>query len=80
REAVAAWFAALATDARILRAKGVLRVGQDWQHCELAGGQLAVAPIAWRRDSRVEVVAEGPGPDWERLEASLRGAVRASPG
>lgn len=80
REAVAAWFAALATDARILRAKGVLRVGQDWQHCELSGGQLAVAPIAWRRDSRVEVVAEGPGPDWESLEASLRGAVRASPG
>ncbi|MEO1766322.1 CobW family GTP-binding protein [Thiobacter aerophilum] len=80
RERLSAWFEALASDARILRAKGVLRVGRDWQDYELAGGQLTVAPITWRRDSRVEVVAQTPAPDWAQIEAALTAARMASPG
>lgn len=64
------------SDAAILRAKGVLRVGRDWRRYDLAGGQVEVASLAYRRDSRVELVTAGAA-DWEQIEDQLRDTVKA---
>jgi G3E family GTPase len=66
-----------AQDARVLRAKGVLRIGRDWRHVELAGGQVEVKPISYRRDSRIEIVTRADATtDWNALERALRAAIR----
>jgi G3E family GTPase len=58
-------FGAWAADANIVRAKGVFRIGRDWRLVNLVGGQVDMQPIAYRRDSRVELVVRAqPAPDW----------------
>lgn len=65
-------FEAWGKDAQIVRAKGVFRIGRDWRLLNLAGGNLDISPIAYRRDSRVDVIAHAEaGVDWAALEASM---------
>jgi len=71
-------FAVWASDARIVRAKGVFRIGRDWRLLNLAGGQVDMQPIAYRRDSRVELIAcKHPETDWSGVEAGLFAALLA---
>lgn len=79
---VAAWFAAAGRHAAILRGKGLVRTGRDWQRFELVGGEVEIQPVLWRRDSRIGLVARRDAPPpWRELEAALRQAIRpASPG
>lgn len=78
---VQALFRRWSSDAALLRAKGVLRVGRDWRRYDLAGGQVESASILYRRDSRIEFVVAKTGADvevdWRRIEEQLRGAIKA---
>jgi G3E family GTPase len=60
------------------RLKGVFRTGRHWMLVNrVADGELARATIAYRRDSRVEIIAaEGNAPDWDALEAALVACLR----
>jgi len=58
------------------RVKGVFRTGRDWTLFDRAGADLAERPVAWRRDSRVEVLAGAVPPDWDAVEAGLLGCRR----
>ena len=40
------------------------------------GGDTTAVWITYRRDSRVEVFADGSGMDWEGFEAGLLGCLR----
>jgi len=72
-----ALFAAWAADANIVRAKGVFRIGRDWRLLNLVGGQVNLQPIAYRRDSRVELIVRAAAkPDWRAAEAGLLAAMR----
>lgn len=51
------------------RLKGVFRVEDEWISVNRAGTAVSVAPTAYRRDSRVEVFAEGL--DWDAFEKQL---------
>lgn len=67
-----ALFAAWAADANIVRAKGVFRIGRDWRLLNLAGGLVDMQPIAYRRDSRVELVVRAEAkPDWHATETQV---------
>ena len=72
-----ALFESWAADARIARAKGVFRLGRDWRLVNLAQGQVTLEPIAYRSDSRVDVIAHAdPGVDWRELEHGVFGALQ----
>ena len=51
------WLEALAAAPGLLRLKGVLRTGRNWQRLDIAGGRASLQPVAWRHDSRLELVA-----------------------
>lgn len=55
----------------LLRLKGVLHMEGNWLMVNAVGGEKEAAPAAWRSDSRLEIIARAPGPDWEALEAEL---------
>ena len=55
---------ALAGEAKVVRFKGVVRVGAtEWvaPFVDAASGTVRLDPVAWRRDSRIEVIVEGTG-------------------
>ena len=61
----------------LLRAKGILRTGKEWQLFNWAQGEVRVAPIAYRRDSRVELIAQlNAAPDWDAFETALIEAIQ----
>lgn len=61
----------------VLRLKGVFRTGRHWMLVDRVGEELGRATIAYRRDSRVEVIAEEDNaPDWDALEAGLLTCLR----
>ncbi|MBL25782.1 MAG: cobalamin biosynthesis protein P47K [Rhodospirillaceae bacterium] len=61
----------------ILRLKGVFRTGRHWMLIDRVGDELSRATIAYRRDSRIECIAEEENaPDWDALEASLVACLR----
>jgi len=67
-----ALFESWAVDANIVRAKGVFRIGRDWRLVNLVGGQVDMQPIAYRRDSRVELILRAqPATEWTAIEADL---------
>jgi len=71
-----ALFASWAADRRIERAKGVFRIGRDWRLVNLAGGQVESQVIAYRRDSRVDVIVRaGGGLDWREIGSGLSGCA-----
>ncbi|HEV3438286.1 MAG TPA: GTP-binding protein [Gemmata sp.] len=53
----------------ITRLKGVFRLTDEWAIVNRAGTAVSVAPTAYRRDSRLEVFAEGL--DWLTFEQGL---------
>lgn len=72
-----ALFEAWANDAQIVRAKGVFRIGRDWRLVNLAGGKVDMAPIAHRRDSRLDVIARAQaGLDWGEVETRMATTLR----
>lgn len=75
---LSAWFEDLAVAEGFLRGKAVARVGREWQRFDWVAGRLDVAATAWRRDSRIELVARGPVSEavWSRLEAALRATMK----
>ena len=56
----------------LLRAKGILRTGKEWQLFNWSHAEVGVQPIAYRRDSRVELIAQlSAAPDWDVFESAL---------
>ena len=55
------------------RLKGVFRVEDEWVSVNRAGTAVSVAPTAYRRDSRLEVFADGL--DWDAFEKALVACV-----
>ena len=62
---------------RLLRAKGVFHVGGQWLLLNWLLGQLpALRPIAYRRDSRLELIASAENaPDWDAIHERLLGCL-----
>ncbi|MDP1680574.1 MAG: GTP-binding protein [Burkholderiales bacterium] len=70
-------FEAWGNDAKIVRAKGVFRIGRDWRLLNLAGGTVDMTPITYRRDSRLDVIARADtGLDWGAVETSMATTLR----
>ena len=61
-------WAALASDGNVWRAKGVFRCGQTAWLYQLAAGAWQREPIAWRRDSRVNLILAEMPAEPEALE------------
>ncbi len=64
RASLARGFESLAGEAKVVRFKGVARVGAtEWvaPTVDAASGTVRLDPVAWRRDSRIEVIVEGEG-------------------
>ena len=71
-----ALFEVWAADPHIERAKGVFRIGRDWRLVNLAGGQVDMQPIAYRRDSRVELIAHAQADTaWASIEAAIHAVI-----
>lgn len=43
----------------LLRGKGIIRTGLEWQLLNLADQQLQLSDVAWRQDSRLELIFDG---------------------
>ncbi|MNU01690.1 hypothetical protein D3C72_2451670 [compost metagenome] len=56
-----------------MRAKGVFRVLDTWLWLNWTEGQWAANQVAWRRDSRFEVI--GSRIDADALEAAIQACV-----
>jgi G3E family GTPase len=59
----------------IARAKGVLHTDHGWLLFNWVAGETSAVEIAWRRDSRVEVIVAGSAAQWLRLESALDGCL-----
>jgi G3E family GTPase len=54
------------------RLKGVFRVGADWLLIDRVRSEISVKPIAYRRDSRLEIIlSEDEEADWNEIESAL---------
>jgi G3E family GTPase len=69
--------ALLANTKQITRAKGVFHLPDEWASVNRVGTAVSVAPTAYRRDSRLEVFAEGL--DWDEFEKQLVGCLLPRP-
>lgn len=59
------------------RIKGVFRTDSGWCAVQGVCGEWSVTPSAYRRDSRVEMLAATPGDrDWAQVETALLGCLR----
>jgi len=56
------------------RLKGVFRTDQGWYAIQQDGLSLSVERSVWRRDSRLEIIAE-MAQDWDAVERRLAGAL-----
>ena len=59
----------------VLRAKGVFRTGKDWVLINAVDGEFSVQYIAYRRDSRIELIANYDL-DWLVFEVRLKACVQ----
>jgi G3E family GTPase len=54
------------------RIKGVFRIGTEWLLIDRVKSEISVTPIAYRRDSRLEIiVSETEDVDWNEIETAL---------
>lgn len=62
----------------IVRLKGVFRTGRHWMLVDKVGDELGRATIAYKRDSRVELIVSDDVDtmDWEELERALVDCLR----
>jgi G3E family GTPase len=58
------------------RIKGALRINQNWVLLNQVGGEQVVSPLAWRRDSRLELISTEPLDD-AALEQSLLACLQS---
>lgn len=56
---------------RIQRAKAVCHTDHGWLLFNWVDGEASAIEIAWRRDSRVEVIVAGNTADWQQFEQAL---------
>ncbi len=57
---------------KVERLKGVFRIGAEWILIDRARGEISVTPIAYRRDSRLEIILPGSeAVNWNEIEARL---------
>lgn len=60
----------------IERLKGVFRVGKEWLLIDRVANEISVTPIAYRRDSRLEIIVpDSVQPNWDALEIALAETV-----
>ena len=59
----------------VSRLKGVFRVADDWIAVNRAGGDTAVTPTQYRRDSRLEAFADAVAGGWDAYERELLGCL-----
>jgi len=81
-EALATLFQAFSTPApfglpAVERAKAVCHTDQGWLLFNWVYGEASAMEVAWRQDSRVELIVRGTAVDWQPVEAALRAAVLA---
>lgn len=56
----------------LLRVKGVIRTGNEWQSVNWVEQQLKLDDIAWREDSRLEMIfSQNIEPQWPEIEMKL---------
>jgi len=61
----------------IERLKGVFRVGREWVLVDRVKGEISISPIAYRRDSRLEIILPDAIPvDWLAIEAILLNFIK----
>ena len=61
----------------VLRVKGVFRTGCDWIYLNRSGDDCDISEIAYRRDSRAEVIVpEGTSADWDQLEVAILNCLK----
>lgn len=60
---------------QLVRAKGLIRTGKNWQLLQWQDRQLKLSDIAWRQDSRLELIFDAP-PNLAELEAELAKCIR----
>jgi len=60
------------------RLKGVFHVGNEWVLFNRVGGNLTCESIPYRRDSRLEVILDQPGYDWNEFERLLMNCLKAN--
>lgn len=57
---------------QLLRIKGVIQTGNEWQLINWADGHLSWQDIAWRQDSRLEIIFDYDISDeWPQIESEL---------
>jgi hypothetical protein len=61
----------------LLRAKGVFHTDHGWLLFNWVGGEASATEIAWRRDSRCEVIVAVESADWSNLESRLGACIVA---
>ncbi|MFN4146184.1 MAG: CobW family GTP-binding protein [Runella sp.] len=72
-EKVKKWIASLKN---VERVKGAFRTGKDWVLINAVRGEISIEYLAYRRDSRVECIAEQPLP-WKTLQEGLQSCLLA---
>ncbi|NQV55029.1 MAG: GTP-binding protein [Rhodospirillales bacterium] len=61
-----------------LRLKGVFRIGRDWILLNRSGGEFDISDIAYRRDSRLEIIVpDSIAADWDRLELDVLSCLKS---
>lgn len=64
----------------ITRGKGIFNTERDWYRFDWVDGMSSAVPVAYRRDSRFEVIVEcDPAPDWCLLTEALMATLISSP-
>ncbi len=56
----------------VLRLKGVFHCEDDWWSIQRRGRDTSVRRTAYRRDSRIEIIAEAKNLDWNLIEQQLQ--------
>ncbi len=59
----------------VVRLKGVFRIGEEWILVNRVQSETRMEPIAYRRDSRLEAIAEAPC-DWHECEKALLSCLK----
>ncbi|WP_083944884.1 CobW family GTP-binding protein [Thiomicrospira microaerophila] len=64
--------------AGLIRAKGLLRTGNEWQLINWVNGELSFDDQAWRQDNRLEMLFDQPV-DIKKLEQKLESVIHDRP-
>jgi G3E family GTPase len=62
------------TNGQMTRIKGAFRTGKDWVFLNVVRGEYTVSHLAYRRDSRVEVLSDSPIA-WKTVEEGLKNCL-----